>query len=130
MSKITLAFGDGEYDFFLPWAACAEIERKSGNVPIMQIYARVASGQASTSDIVETIRQGLLGGESGTADGQPIEVKPHVANALIERYVTGSDRRPISESWQLAEAILAAALVGYEPAQADEADLKKKKAKA
>jgi hypothetical protein len=129
MSGITLAFGDGEYNFFLPWAACAEIERKSGNTPIMQIYARVASGQASTSDIVETIRQGLMGGSGGIADGQSVDMKPHVANALVERYVTGSDRCPISESWQVAEAVLAAALVGYEPAQ--EADgSKKKKAKA
>ena len=116
--NLVLEWADGEYDFRLPWAACAEIERK-GNAGIQAIYERVMVGQAHLSDVVEIIRQGLLGGAGGTVDGQLVECKPPVVEALLKRYVTGEDARPFTESWNLAKAILHAFMVGYEPAQAE-----------
>lgn len=120
-TDITLDWADGSYNFKLPWAACAEIERK-GNAGIQAIYERVMVGQSHQADVVEIIRQGLLGGGGGTADGQPVECKPHVVAALLERYVTGPDGRPFTENWTLARTILHTFMVGYEPA----GDAKKK----
>lgn len=113
LNQIDLAFGDGEYTFRLPFAACAEIERKA-DATISQIYAQLMLGEASASAIVEVIRQGLIGGRAGYVDGQVVEVKPHIANALIERYVTGDERQPFMESAQLAQAIMHGFMMGYE----------------
>lgn len=116
-TELTLDWADGSYNFKLPWAACAEIERKS-DAGIQAIYERVMIGQAHLADVVEVIRQGLLGGAGGTVDGQQVDCKPHVVSALLDRYVTGPDRRPFTENWNLAKAILHAFMVGYAPAQA------------
>jgi hypothetical protein len=116
--NLTLDWADGSYDFRLTWAACAEIERKS-DAGIGVVYERLMLSQHHAADIVEVIRQGLLGGSGGTVDGQAVEPKPVTVNALIERYVTGPEARPMAESWNLAKAILHAFMVGYEPAQAE-----------
>lgn len=115
--NLVLDWADGSYDFKLPWTACAEIERK-GNAGIQEIYERVMVGQSHLSDVVEIIRQGLLGGAGGTVDGRPVECKPPVVEALLKRYVTGDDSRPFTESWNLSKAILHAFMVGYEPLEA------------
>lgn len=115
-TDLTLDWADGSYNFRLPWAGCAEIERKS-NAGIQAVYERVMIGQAHLADVSEVIRQGLLGGSGGTVDEQPVETKPHVVSALLERYVTGSEARPFTENWNLAKAILHAFMVGYGPAQ-------------
>lgn len=116
MPGVDLSFGDGEYNFFIPYAGLAEIERKS-DATIMVIYARMMSGEASASDVVETIRQGLMGGSGGEVDGQSIETPAHVVNALIERYVTGTEAQGLYETWGIARVVLAGAMLGYEPAQ-------------
>lgn len=115
-SDLTLDWADGSYNFKLPWASCAEIERKSG-AGIQSVYERLMTGQSYLVDVSEIIRQALLGGSGGTVDGQQVECKPHVVNALIERYVTGPDRRPFSENWDLAKVTLHTFMVGYAPAQ-------------
>lgn len=112
--NLTLDWADGSYDFRLTWPACAEIERK-GNAGIQMIYERVMVGQAHLADVVEVIRQGLLGGSGGVVDEQAVECKPAVVDALIKRYVTGEEGRPFTESWNLAKAILHTFMVGYEP---------------
>lgn len=121
--NLVLDWADGSYDFRLTWGGgAAEIERKGdpkGLVGIMGIYERVMIGQAHLADVVETIRQGLLGGAGGTVDEQPVECTPAVVEALIKRYVTGPEARPFTESWTLAKAILHTFMVGYEPAQAE-----------
>ncbi|WP_439538680.1 gene transfer agent family protein [Sphingomonas sp.] len=121
MAGITLDFADGSYEFRLTWAGCAEVERKCGDGPhnsIMAIYERVANGHARTVEIVEILRQGLIGGSGGVVDGQPVECTPAVINGLLARYVTGNDAvMPITEAWQVAQAVLMGALVGYPPAQ-------------
>lgn len=114
-TRVTLEWADGSYDFKLPWAACTEIERKS-DAGIQAVYERVMVGQSHLADVVETIRQGLLGGNGGEVDGEPVECKPVVVNRLIERYVTGPDARPFAESWTLARTILHTFMQGYEPA--------------
>lgn len=115
-TNLVLEWADGSYDFKLPWAGCAEIERKSG-AGIQSIYERVMVGQAHLADVVEIIRQGLLGGSGGTVDGQPIETKPQTVSALLDRYVVGPNARPFTENWNLAKAVLHTFMVGYEPSQ-------------
>lgn len=117
-THLTLDWADGSYDFKLPWAACAEIERKS-DAGIQAIYERVMVGQAHLSDVSEIIRQGLLGGAGGVVDEQAVECKPAVVEALLRRYVTGPDARPFVESWTLARTVLHTFMQGYEPAQAE-----------
>jgi hypothetical protein len=114
--NLVLDWADGSYDFRLTWAACAELERK-GNAGIQAIYERVMIGQAYLADVTEVIRQGLLAGSGGTVDSQPVECKPPVVAGLLDRYVTGAEARPFTESWNLAKAILHAFMQGYEPAQ-------------
>ncbi|MEV5031644.1 gene transfer agent family protein [Sphingobium sp. LMC3-1-1.1] len=124
-THLSLDWADGSYDFRLTWSGCAEIERKS-NASIQAIYERVMLGGAYLSDVIEIIRQGLLGGAGGAVDGQPIETKPPVVNALIERYVTSVDAPPFADSWNVAKAILNTFMVGHEAAQKkreDEDDL-------
>ncbi|TCM21475.1 tail tube GTA-gp10-like protein [Novosphingobium sp. PhB165] len=115
-TNITLDFADGRYDFKLPWAACAEVERKS-NAGIQVIYERLMIGQAHLSDVAEIIRQGLLGGAGGVVDEQVVECKPAMVNSLVDRYVTGQNPRPFVESWNLAKVVLHTFMQGYEPAQ-------------
>jgi len=113
LNQIDLTFGDGEYTFRLPFAACIEIERKA-DATISQVYAQLMLGEASAAAVVEVIRQGLIGGKMGYVDSAVVEVKPHIANALIERYVTGDERQPFMESAQLAQVIMHGFMMGYD----------------
>lgn len=115
-THLTLDWADGSYDFCLTWSGCAEIERKS-NAGIQAVYERVMLAGSYSADVTEIIRQALLGGKSGLVDGQPVEVKPATANALIARYVTGEDAPPFADSWNVAKAILHTFMVGHETAQ-------------
>ncbi|WP_159975884.1 gene transfer agent family protein [Novosphingobium sp. 18050] len=115
---MTLDWADGSYDFKLPWASCAEIERKA-DAGIQAIYERVMIGQAHLADVSEIIRQGLLGGAGGEVDGQAVECKPVIVERLMKRYVTGDSARPFVESWTLARTVLHTFMQGYEPAQVD-----------
>lgn len=88
-TAITLAFGNGEYAFRLGLAQIAEIQNRTG-AGIGAVYARLLKGryilgngdsygnpgeaEFFLADIIETIRQGLIGGGSGVADGLPITV--------------------------------------------------------
>ena len=115
-TSLTLDWADGSYDFRLPFAAGAEIERKA-NVGIETIYRRVMTGDAYTVDVVEIIRQGLLGGTGGMVDGRPVETKPALVNALIERYVIGREALPFLQNVEVAQAILVVFMQGHESAQ-------------
>ena len=119
MHGVVLPFADGEYHFFVPWAACAEIEAKAG-AGILAIYARMAGGDAHLNDIAETLRQGLLHGGGGTVDGKAVVTKGNVAEVdrLLRHYVTGPDAvMSIADAWRLAQPVLAGAIVGYPEAQ-------------
>lgn len=111
-TEITLPFADGEYAFRLPIKRIVEIEAKSG--PIDLVKHRLMNGGWSIHDVVETIRQGLIGGGKGEVNGAPVEVTSLRANSLIENYLDG---RPLAEHHLTARAIIAALYVGYAPAQ-------------
>jgi Phage tail tube protein, GTA-gp10 len=113
LNQIDLAFGDGEYTFRLPFAACAEIERKA-DATISQVYSQLMLGEPSAVAVVEVIRQGLIGGKMGYVDGQVVETKPHIVNALLDRYVTGDERQPFIQSCNLAQVIMHGFMMGYD----------------
>lgn len=125
-NTIDLDFADGLYTFALPLARIDELQRKTG-IGIGALFARVLKGcirvgddvvmaphvaEFHAMDLIETIRQGLIGGNHGVVDGQEITVSPALANRLIESYVA---TRPLSDSWSLAASVLGAVIVGYEP---------------
>jgi len=127
---IDLKFADGEYSFRLGLPQIAEIERKCG-AGIGAIYARTLRGRYGIGDdeimpteadyrfpeLVEVIRQGLIGGASGVVDKMEVKVSSVRANDLIDAYVLGiSERRmALRQTWALAAAILAALIEGYSP---------------
>ncbi|MEC9067807.1 MAG: gene transfer agent family protein [Pseudomonadota bacterium] len=117
-NSLTLDWADGSYNFRLPWAACATVEKVAG-APIREVFLRFGTDRAGLSEVAEIIRQGLLCGDGGTVDGQRVETKPDVVQRLLDRYVTGPEARPFLESEAVAWKILQGFMVGYEPAQAE-----------
>lgn len=129
-NKIDLAFADGEYTFALPLPRIDELQRKTG-VGVGALFARVLKGcvqikndvhlmpqnaEFHVLDIVETIRQGLIGGGRGMVNGEEVEVTPALAHRLIENYVL---TEPLNRSWPMAGAILGACIMGYTPPKKD-----------
>ncbi|WP_375194645.1 gene transfer agent family protein [Sphingobium sp.] len=111
-TEIDLAFADGRYLFRLPIKRIVEIEAKAG--PIDLVKHRLLHGGFSIHDVVETIRQGLIGGGKGEVNGAPVEVTALRANSLIENYVDG---HALADHHITAQAIITALYVGYTPAQ-------------
>lgn len=124
-NKIELQFADGAYWFALPLAQIDELQRKCG-AGIGTIFSRVMRGASRIGDdiilapgssdfyaldLIETIRQGLIGGGLGTVNGQEVRVSPPLADRLITNYVL---TQPMVRSWEQAISILAAVIVGYE----------------
>ena len=85
-------FGDSERTFALPPELIAILERKTG-VGIGALCQRVFDNKFALADIVETIRFGLIGG-----DTPPLE-----ADALVAAFVA---KRPFAETFPIAVAIL------------------------
>lgn len=127
-NSIDLEFADGAYAFALPLERIDELQRKTGT-GIGGLFARVIKGANQIGDdivlapgsaefyaldLIETIRQGLIGGGKGVVDGAEIKVSPVLANRLITNYVLS---RPLSEAWEIAVSILGAVIVGYEPVE-------------
>jgi hypothetical protein len=109
-TSIILPFADGQYLFRLPIKRIVEIEAKAG--PIDLVRHRLLGGGFSIHDIVETIRQGLIGGGKGEVNGAEVKVSDLKANSLIENYV---EDRPLADSHIIARAIIGALYVGYTP---------------
>lgn len=139
-TEITLAFADGEYRFRLGLAQIHAIEEKCG--PIGEVFARLLKGRylvdgqplGSTreagfklADVLETVRQGLIGGAGGLVDGAEVSVSPPKANALVELYVAS---RPLAEGWSLAVAVMTALMEGFTPPKPTPAPAAGKKQKA
>jgi hypothetical protein len=130
-THIDLAFADGTYRFALGLEQIHELQTKC-KAGIGALYARVLQGRMAEdinvahpayaafhiTDLVETVRQGLIGGGQGTVDGQEVKVGALRANELIDRYLMPL---PLMEQWNLAAAILYAKVEGYAPAVADAA---------
>lgn len=130
-NTIDLDFADGCYTFALPLARIDELQRKTG-VGIGALFARVIKGCHQVSgeiimapataefyalDLIETLRQGLIGGNHGLVNEAEITVSPALAEQLIKNYVLD---RPLSDAWSLAASILGAVIVGYDPPKKDE----------
>jgi hypothetical protein len=138
-THINLAFADGTYRFALGLGQIQEIQTKC-KAGIGAIYARVLQGRVTTDveighpmyaayhveDLVETVRQGLIGGGEGSVDGQDVKVSALRANELVERYL---HPMPLQQQWNLAAAILYAKIEGYEPEAAPAPDKKKVRGK-
>lgn len=127
-TEIELPFGDGVYRFRLGMREILELERKR-EVGIGALHARLLRGrfviggekfgapdqaEYRIGDVVEVIRQGLIGGGHGTVDGIEIKVSPATATALIETYLLGPDRQPLGRAWDLAVGITGALVTGYD----------------
>lgn len=132
---VDLKFADGAYTFKLGLAQIVEIEQKCG-AGIGAIYARTLKGRYGFDEgeiypelaeyrfpeLVEVIRQGLIGGASGEVDGRAVVVSSVRAGDLIDRYVlsVGDQRMRMTQVWMLAYAILSALIEGYAPPKKDE----------
>lgn len=124
-THVDLYFADGEYRFALGLAQIHELQTKC-KIGIGGLYARVVQGRVEddiklahpayaafhVDDLIETVRQGLIGGGEGRVDGQPVKVSAMRANELVERYLLPM---PLKEQWDLAAAILFAKIEGYQP---------------
>lgn len=126
---IVLRFGNGDYLFQLGLEQIKEIERQC-NAGIGAIYARVLAGrfglevdqimpteaQYRFTELLEVIRQGLIGGGEGVVDGADVKVSPVRATDLINTYLIAPDTRvAVREAWKLAAVILSALIEGYAP---------------
>ena len=124
-SELIFAFGDGSYRFRLTLHGINEIQERC-KAGIGKVWSRLAASRLNhldidagvpnqaeflIADIVEPIRQGLIGGGMGEVDGQEVKVTSLVANRLIDNYVFN---RPLQESWSLAFAIVGALIEGYD----------------
>lgn len=124
-NHIDLNFADGEYRFALGLAQIDELQRKCG-AGIGAIFARVMKGSMRQGeqiilspghaefyalDLIETVRQGLIGGKQGIVNDLPVEVTPQIAKRLVDNYLLN---QPLSHAWDMAVAILAAVIVGHE----------------
>lgn len=124
-THIDLQFADGTYRFALGLAQLHELQTKC-KTGVGAIYARVLQGRVTgdmavahpayaayhIEDLVETVRQGLIGGAMGWVDDEEIRVGPMRANQLIDNYLHAL---PLMEQWNLAAAILHAKIDGYDP---------------
>jgi hypothetical protein len=122
-THIDLAFADGTYRFALGLAQIHELQTKCG-AGIGAIYARVLQGRMPeditvahpqygayhVDDLVETVRQGLIGGGQGWVDGADVKVPALRANELVERYLLPM---PLVQQWNLAASILYAKIDGF-----------------
>lgn len=130
-TAVELNFADGRYRFWLPLPQVMELERKT-DASILVIEERLrgaigiegsddegkpkfvfaGGGSAMLTDVRETIRLGLIGGNSGVVDEAEIEVGPGIARELTDNYCYPA--RPLSEGVVLAWRILHAAIHGVE----------------
>jgi len=124
---------DGTYTFKLSMDGIMAIEQKCG-AGIGEVYARTLAGRYSdgetsfvnpmeqkfrASELLEVVRQGLIGGGKGYSDGRAVKVDSLVANHLIKTYISADRDNPLNRAWELAAAILHRTLYGYEPAIED-----------
>jgi len=92
---------EGAYRFRLPIKQMEELQEICNAGP-QELLTRLRTGTWKLRDIREPIRLGLIGGGDAT---------PAQALKLVERYV---DERPLIENAAVAQAIVLAAVIGFE----------------
>jgi len=123
-------FADGRYKAALGLAQIREIERAAGE-GIGAVFARTSKGRYGFlegeiypelaeyrfPELVEVIRQALIGGGQGLVGGEPVKVPDFRAVELVERYLLGigDQRMAMTRIWELAYRILHALIHGYTP---------------
>lgn len=125
-TSIDLEFGDGTYTFALKLPGIKAIQDACG-IGIGGLYARLLRGryvfedgpvgnsaeaEFYVGDLVEVIRQGLIGGGAGEVNGGPVVVTPLMATRLIDTYVM---TQPLKAAWSIAVAVCMACIDGYDP---------------
>ena len=120
---------DGVYTFKLGLAQISELEKKC-DAGVGAIYARTLRGRYGLADgdvmpeqgeyrfseLIEVIRQGLIGGKSARVDGVDVLITSSRANELVTNYLLdGPERLVMRQTWALAATILSALIEGYEP---------------
>lgn len=123
--ELRFAFADGEYVMKLNLHGIKEVQEKCG-AGIGRVWSRLAASRLNfigedmgiandanfkIEDIIEPIRQALIGGGQGEVDGEPVKVTPMLANRLVENYVIN---RPLQEGWRMAYAIVGSLIEGYD----------------
>lgn len=125
-TSIDLGFADGSYTFALPIPQLLELERKCGNKSVFKIYDELSAGlgidngeavylgggAGMLTDLRETIRLSLIGGNAAMVDGEEIAVGPRTALNLVDAYVYPA--RPLIEGQRIAWAVLKAAIEGVQ----------------
>lgn len=98
---VELDWADGKHKFNVAkFEQALELEEKC-NAGLHEIFERVTARRWRVTDLLETIRIGLIGGGA----------EPPRALKLVRRYVEG---RPWAESVPVVRIILLAAIVGVE----------------
>lgn len=128
-TAVDLKFADGEYRFWLPLPQVVELERKTDTSILVieerlrgaigaegsqddPVFVFLGGGSAMVGDVRETLRLGLIGGNSAMVEGRQIEVGPILAKQLVDDYVYPA--RPFAEGVVLAWRVLHAAIHGVE----------------
>lgn len=126
---VDIACFDGVYTFKLGLAQISELEKKC-DAGIGAIYARTLRGRYGLGDgdvlpdqsdyrfseLVEIIRQGLIGGKHALIDGVDRVISSARANELIANYVLdGPERLVMRQTWAIAASVMSALIEGYEP---------------
>lgn len=144
-TAITLPFAGGEFCFWLPMPQIVAIERgplanRHEDYPrsVFAMYDAISAGlgigddgavyvggaEALVGDVRNIILQGLIGGASGTIDGDEIKVTPTVAAELVKQYTYPYAN--LTETMHLAYLILNAAIRGVQlkkkPVAGEESD--------
>ncbi|MBP0439584.1 gene transfer agent family protein [Tianweitania sediminis] len=98
LAELVQDFADGAYTFRLRWAEIIKLQEATDTGPYV-LLQRLYQGEWRVQDISAVIRLGLIGGG----------MEPTAALRLVRSYV---EERPPLESLPLAQAVLAAGLVG------------------
>lgn len=96
--SITLGWADGEYRFRLAWAQLRALQEACDAGP-GHVLERLQTNRWRIEDIEQVLFQGLLGGGMEAAQ----------VRRLIRAYV---QEQPLGENVMIAQAVLAAAVVG------------------
>jgi hypothetical protein len=96
--QVRIFYGDGEYDFRIPFAQLEELQDKLGQGP-MRTLMNFESGEWSPKSVYETVRLGLIGGGM-----EPAKAYTHAKRYCLDR--------PMGESVLVAVTVLSAALMG------------------